>query len=152
MEQKKKKVKKRAGKVIHSAVTAHVTDKAKEIRKLYGPEIDYEVIQRMLEDRRCIRYPVKIRFVSDGLEPGMFATTDPVSENPDDGYVMSLHRYFEDQPEVLPALILYQAVLVNYGDLATAIDAEIFGSGILGMDRDAYYKRIVALTDALWGA
>lgn len=150
MKQKIKKVKKRPGKVIHSAVSKHVIEKANEIRSRYGPVIDYPVVLRILEDRRCIRYPVEIQFVSDGIDPGLFAKTEPISENPDDGYVISLHHLFEYQSEVLPALILYQSVLVNYGDLATAEDAELFGSGILGLDRDTYYAQIVALTDALW--
>ena len=150
MEQKTKKPRKRAGKVIHSAVSQHATEKAAEIRSRYGPEIDYPAVLRMLEDRRCIRYPVEIRFVVDGIEPGMFGKTDPASKDPADGYVISLHRSFENRSDLLPALILYQSVLVNYGDLATAIDAELFGAGILGLDRDAFYEQIVAVTDALW--
>jgi hypothetical protein len=149
MEQKTKKPKKRAGKVIHSAVSQHATVKAAEIRDRYGPDIDYPAVLRILEDRRCIRYPVEIRFVADGIEPGMFAKAEPVSKDPADGYVISLHRSFEDRPDVLPALILYQSVLVNYGDLATAVDAELFGSGVLGLDRDAYYAQIANLTDSL---
>jgi hypothetical protein len=128
----------------------HAIEKAGEIRARYGPVIDYPVVQRILKDKRCIRYPVEIRFVSDGIEPGLFARTEPISKNPDDGYVISLPQQFEDRPDLLPALILYQSVLVNYGDLATATDAELFGSGILGLDRDTYYAQIVALTDALW--
>ncbi len=150
MQQKSKKVKKRPGKVIHSAVSRHAIEKAKEIRARYGPNIDYAAVLRMLEDRKSIRYPVEIRFVSEGIEPGMFANTRAVSENPDDGYVISLHQHFEDQTEVLPALILYQSVLVNYGDLATADDAELFASTLLGVERDEYYAQIIALTDALW--
>ncbi len=150
MEQKKNKVKKRAGKKIHSAVSMHAVERAKEIRSRYGPDIDYPAVLRMLEDRKSIRYPVEIRFVSDSIEHGMFAHTEQLSENPDDGYLISLHSHFQGRPEVLPVLILYQLVLVNYGDLATADDAELFGSGVLGMDRDEYYEQIVALTDDLW--
>ncbi|MCM8857626.1 MAG: hypothetical protein LC541_18310 [Candidatus Thiodiazotropha sp.] len=150
MEQKTKKVKKRAGKVIHSAVSKHAIEKAKEIRSRYGPDIDYPTLLQLFEDRRCIRHPVEIRFVSDGIEPGLFGKTELVSDNPDDGYVISLHQQFESQPEVLPALILYQSVLVNYGDLATADDAELFASTVLDLDREIYYTQIVTLTDALW--
>lgn len=150
MVQKSKKVRKRAGKVIHSSVSMHASEKAKEIHSRYGPNIDYPAVLRMLDDRRSIRYPVEIRFVSEGISSGMFAHTEPVSENPGDGYVISLHSHFEDRPDVLPALILYQLVLVNYGDLATANDAELFGSGVLGIDRDAYYEQILALTNAIW--
>lgn len=150
MEQKKKKVKKRAGKVIHSMVAQHATDKAKEIRARYGPDINYAVVLQILDDRRCIRYPLKVQFVTEGIEPGLFGKTEPVSEDASEGYVVSLHQSFENRPDVLPALILYQSVLANYGDLATADDAEIFGATVLGMDREAYYEQIVTLTDRLW--
>ena len=142
--------KKRAGKVIHGAVSLHASEKAKEIRARYGPHIDYPVLLAILEDRKSVRYPVQIRFVSEGIKPGMFARTDPISDDPEEGYVISLHSAFEERHDILPALILYQLVLINYDDLATANDAEIFGSTVLGMDRDAYYEQIVALTDSLW--
>ncbi len=150
MVQEKKKVRKRVGKVLHSAVAIHAAEKAEEIRTRYGPTIDYPVLLRILEDRRCIRHPVEIRFVSEGVEPGLFGNTEQVSDDPSDGYVIFLHEYFQDRPDVLPALILYQSVLVNYDDLASANDAEIFGAGVLGMGRDDYYELIVELTDSLW--
>ncbi len=150
MEQNRHKPKKRAGKVIHGAVSQHALTKAEEIRARYGPTIDYATVLRMLEDRNSIRYPCRIEFVSDGIEPGLFGKTEPVSEDPEDGYVLSLHAGFKDQTDILPALVLYQSVLVNYGDLATADDAELFGSTVLGLDRDAYYAQIVDLTDQLW--
>jgi hypothetical protein len=150
MEQPKKKVRKRAGKRIHGAVTIHAEEKAREIREKYGPEIDYPVLLHLLADRKCIRNPVEIRFTSTGIDPGLFAFTEPVSEKPSDGYVITLHESFRDRPDVLPALILYQSVIVNYGDLATAIDAEVFGAGVLGMERDDYYFLIVELTNSVW--
>ncbi len=150
MDEKPKKVKKRAGKVIHSAVSEHAAGKAAEIRDRYGPAIDYRTLLRILGDRRCTRHPVEIRFVSEGIEPGLFGKTQQVSDDPADGYIISLHASLQDRPDALPALILYQSVLVNYGDLATAIDAEMFGAGVLGMDRDDYYALIVGLTDSLW--
>jgi len=150
MVRKTGKVKKRAGKVVHSAVSQHAIHKAQEIRSLYGADIDYSTVLRMLDDRRCIRYPVEIRFTSEGIEPGLFGKTEQVSDNLDDGYVISLLPQFESRPDVLPALILYQSVLVNYGDLATADDAELFGSEVLGLDRDAYYEQIAELTDSVW--
>jgi hypothetical protein len=105
---------------------------------------------RILGDRKSIRYPVEIRFVSAGIEPGLFGRTEQVSDDPSAGYVISLHKSFRDRPDAIPALVLYQSVLVNYGDLATAIDAELFGAGVLGMDRDDYYALIADLTDSLW--
>ena len=151
-ENNTRKVKKRAGKVIHSAVSEHAAEKAKQIRAKYGPTINYQVLLGILEDRKSIRHPVKIAFTSKGIEPGMFAKTEPVSEDPTEGYTVFLHEQFRDREEVLPALILYQTVIANYGDLATAIDAEIFGAGVLGMDRDEYYELICESADSIWSA
>ena len=137
--------------MIHSAVSEHAAEKAKEIHEKYGPVIDYPVLLRILEDRKSIRYPIEIRFVSDGVEPGLFGLTELASKDPSDGYIISLHSHFRDRLEAIPALILYQSVVVNYGDLATAMDAEIFGAGVLGMERDDYYALVADLTDSLWG-
>ncbi|ODB89137.1 hypothetical protein A3193_10155 [Candidatus Thiodiazotropha endoloripes] len=150
MTDHKPKVKKRAGKVVHSAVSLHAREKAEEIRGRYDRVIDYQTVLEMLEDRKSVRYPVELRFVSEGIDPGMFARTEPVSENPEDGYTIMLHSYFENRHDDLPMLILYQLVLVNYGDLATANDAEIFGATILGLDRDTYYQQVAALVDDVW--
>jgi len=144
------KVKKRPGKKIHSAVFLHANEKAREILHRFGPVIDYPTVLKILEDRKSTRYPVTLHFTTDAIEPGMYGMTRAVSENPDDGYIVSLHSALESRHDVLPALILYQLVMVNYGDLATANDAEIFGATILQMDREDYYRHIVDLTNALW--
>jgi len=81
MEQKERKIKKRAGKAIHSAVSMHAMERAKDIRARYGPDIDYPSVLSIIQDRKSTRYPVQIRFVSKGIEPGMFAKTELVSED-----------------------------------------------------------------------
>ena len=150
MTQDAKQPKKRAGKKVHSAVTLHAVEKAKAIRAQYGDPIDYQAILRMFDDRKATRYPVRLQFVDEGIEPGMFARTEPLSDNLDDGYLISMHTGLEGREDILPPLILYQLVLVNYGDLATANDAELFGATLLGMERDDYYQLICTITDSLW--
>ena len=148
----KKKVKKRAGKVIHGMVSKHAAEKAKQIRTQYGPNIDYSTLLSILDDRKSVRYPVEIVFTMEGVEQGMFGRADPVSgEEPCKGYRIFLHERLQGSEELLPALVLYQVVSANYGDLATAIDAEIFGAGVLGMERDEYYELICETVDLLWG-
>ncbi len=131
-------------------ISNHASEKARDIRSRYGPNITYPILLAILKDRRSVRYPVEIRFVSEGIQPGMFARTDLISDDPEEGYVISLHSTFEGREDILPSLILYQLVLVNYNDLATANDAEIFASTVLGIKRDAYYEQIVSITDTLW--
>jgi len=46
-------------------------------------------------------------------------------------------------------LVLYQLVLVNYGEFASARDAEVFGAAALGLDLDQYYAELCELADEL---
>ena len=146
---------------LKSAVGDHAEERAYAIRAKYGPEIDYETLLSILEDRECVRYPVTIEFDSSRLEPGMFASAELVPEEipeedvewrdgyeeSSDEYVIVVHEAFKDWLDALPALVLYHLVVVNYGDLATAADAEAFGSTVLGMDREEYYALLCDLAD-----
>ena len=42
----------------------------------------------------------------------------------------------------MAALVLYQLILVNYGEFASADDAETFGASAPGISRDEYYATI----------
>ena len=53
------------------------------------------------------------------------------------------------QLDQVPALALYQLVLVNYGASATAEDAEAFGAHALGVTINDYYTRLCVLADQL---
>ena len=53
-------------------------------------------------------------------------------------------------PQV-PWLVLYQLVLVNYGEFASPDDAETFGAAALGLDRDEYYARLCEMADQIGG-
>ncbi len=68
-----------------------------------------------------------------------------------DEYVIVVHEQFKERFDVLPALVLYHLVTVNYGDMATSDDAEVFGSTVLGMERDEYYSLLCDLADQLPG-
>ena len=62
-----------------------------------------------------------------------------------------VHPLFMAQLERVPLLVLYQLVLVNYGEFACADDAESFGAAALGLDKEEYYTGICALADQLRG-
>ncbi len=150
MENHPPKVKKRTPKRIQSAVSEHAAHTARDIHLRFGPVIDYPALLRILGDSKCARYPVTIVFDSARLEAGLFAMAEPENrEEPANGYEIVVHEHFQGRQEVLPALILYHLVSVNYGDIATYEDAELFGSTVLGMDRDEYYSLICGLADSL---
>lgn len=133
------------------SLTDHVASKGQEIREKYGPWIGWHELQRILEDRSCVRYPCEIVFNEGPLQPGEFAFPAPKGKTPDEGFALYVHPFFATQPEKVPYLVLYQLVQVNYGDFATANEAETFGAAALGLGKDEYYRAVCALADQLAG-
>lgn len=133
------------------SLNAHVAERGAEIFQRYGPRIGWKELQRILEDRTCVRYPCEIAFDAAPLGPGEFAHPVPRSENPDDGFTMYVHPVYLPQIHSVPYLVLYQLVLVNYGAFASSDDAETFGASALGLDREEYYQALCELADQLGG-
>ena len=136
---------------VRESLSAHVAAKGAEICAKYGPHIGWTELVRILEDRTAVRYPCEIAFDAAALEPGEFAHAVPKGQRPEDGFTMYVHPYFMMQLEQVPLLVLYQLVLVNYGQFASADDAEIFGASALGLDKEDYYQRLCQLADELSG-
>ena len=129
------------------SLTAHLAAKGAEIHEKYGPAFGWSQLQLMLEDRTCVRYPCEIVFDDGPLRDGEFAHPVAKGEDPESGYTLYVHPFFATQPAAVPALVLYQLVLVNYGDFASPDDAEIFGSAVLGLPREEYYEQLCGMAD-----
>lgn len=129
----------------------HVADKGMELRAKYGPRIAWRELQQVLLDRSLVRYPCEIAFTSEGLREGEFAYPHPKGETPEEGFIIRVHPLYMTELHAVPHLVLYQLVAVNYGDFASADDAETFGAAALGLDREDYYNSICRLADQLGG-
>ena len=127
----------------------HVASKGDEIRARFGSEIGWSELLRILEDRSLVRYPCEIVFDAGPLNPGEFAHPVCNGEQPEVGFKIYIHPLFSLQPAQIPYLVLYQLVLVNYGDFASADDAETFGSHALGIGKEQYYQALCELADQL---
>jgi hypothetical protein len=128
---------------------AHAAAKGLEIREKYGPHIGWTQLQRLLQDRSCVRYPCEIVFDAAGLQPGEFAHPAAKGEQPEAGFTIFVHPLLLLQLERVPPLVLYQLVLVNYGDFASAEDAETFGANALGLSQDDYYRALCEMADEI---
>ena len=129
------------------SLTGHVAAKGAEIRAKYGPDIGWNELLRLLEDRTCVRYPCEIIFDAAPLEPGEFAHPVARGDRPEEGFSMFVHPFFLTRLERVPYLVLYQLVLVNYGEFAAADDAETFGAAALGLTEQEYYAALCELAD-----
>ena len=134
------------------SLTAHVEAKGVEVFLKYGPQIGWGELQRLLADRAFVRYPCTVAFDAAGLLPGECAHPEPLGERPEDGFTMAVHPVFMLQLERVAHLVLYQLVAVNYGEFASADEAEAFGAAAQGLTRDEYYAVLCELADTLGGA
>jgi hypothetical protein len=131
------------------SLNAHVAAKGAEIFAKYGPVIGWTELQAILKDRTCVRYPCSLVFDSARLNPGEFAYPEPKGDMPEEGFTLYLHPVYMTQLARVPHLALYQLVTVNYGEFASAEDAETFASCALGLPREEYYQTLCALADEL---
>ena len=131
------------------SLNSHVAAKGAEIHAKYGPHIGWKELQRILADRSCVRYPCEVVFDSQPLRDGEFAHALGKGEHPEDGFTIYVHPFFMTQLTEAASLVLYQLVLVNYGEFASADDAETFGASGLGLSKDEYYNVLCELADQL---
>jgi hypothetical protein len=85
------------------------------------------------------------------LNPGEFAHPAANGERPEEGFTMFVHPVFLTQLQQVPCLVLYQLVLVNYGEFASADDAETFGAAVLGLSQHEYYDTLCELAGQVCG-
>ena len=133
------------------SLNAHVASKGAEIHEKFGPKIGWNELLQILEDRTLVRYPCEIVFDAELLQAGEFAHPVAKGERPEDGFKMCVHPFFMTDLQRVPFLVLYQLVLVNYGEFAAPEDAETFGASALGLSSEAYYQALCKMTDELGG-
>ena len=129
------------------SLNAHVAAKGTEILHKYGPSIGWNELLQILKDRAAVRYPCELAFDARSLQAGEMAYPEPKGENPEAGFTICIHPCFMTQMEYVPYIVLYQLVLVNYGDFASADDAETFGAAALGLGKEEYYQKLCQLAD-----
>jgi hypothetical protein len=129
----------------------HVVEKGRLVYAKYGPEIGWNKLLELLEDRTLVRYPCEVVFDPAPLQPGEFAAAIGKSDRPEDGFTIFVHPLFALDPNRVPYLVLYHLVVVNYGDMATAEEAELFGAAALGILKDEYYAGLCEIADQIAG-
>jgi hypothetical protein len=133
------------------SLTAHVASKGEELCEKYGPGLGWADLQVVLGDRAYVRYPCDIQFDAGPLEAGEFAHPIAKSSKLEDGFTMYVHPVYMLDLVHVPYLVLYQLVAVNYGEFASAEDAELFGANALGISRDEYYATLCELAARIDG-
>lgn len=132
-----------------AALLDHVREKAALARAKYSQTIDAVTMLHLLEDREVVRYPVAIRFEAWHLEPHEFAYLEQLGEHPSEGFLLFMHPVLEAQRELWPAVIAYYLPSINYGEIVSHQEAELYGATLLGLDVETYYAALCQLSDSL---
>jgi hypothetical protein len=127
------------------SLNAHAALKGAEIFAAYGPDIGWKELQRILEDRACVRYPCTLAFASEPLQRSEFAHAAAIGDDPEEGFTLVVHPFFMTQLAAVPMLALYHLVTVNYGAFASGDDAVAFAAAALGLPADDYYRSLCEL-------
>ena len=132
------------------ALRDHVVEKALDARRRY-PNLDGEaVISAFLNDKECVRFATELSFDATCLQDGEFAWAGQKGDGPSDGYRLHVHPRFRNDP-ILPRLIAYHVARINYGDIVTSEEAELYGSALLGLSVEDYYQSLCQAADSLSG-
>src|SRR5579859_1437773 len=132
--------------LVRPGLRDQVSAQAAQIHRKYGPQLGWDQLHQLLEDRTLVRYPCEIRFDAGPLLPGEFAHPIPRGHTPEDGYIIYIHPCYSTQLPQVPLLVLHQLALINYGESATLDDAEMFGSLALGLSKEEYYRALCELS------
>ncbi|MEZ6005414.1 MAG: hypothetical protein R3F33_14665 [Planctomycetota bacterium] len=131
------------------ALRMHLQERAR-VAHLRYPDLGQESsLRALLRDGEIVRFPVELRFGTEGLIPGEFAHAEPKEDRAAAGFTLFVHPQFEGRWADLAPLVLYHVPSINYLDVAGAEEAELFGATALGLDIEDYYKRICTLADEL---
>jgi len=127
----------------------HIITKATDARLRRGGLIDKQVMLQLLDDRSVVRYPLGVRFDAEPLQPGEFACLEPLGSHPSDGFCLYIHPTFETVDDLFPLLVAYYIPSVNYGEVASHTEAELFGATLNGIDVEEYYKILCSVADTV---
>jgi len=127
----------------------HVLRIALEARSKYGPDFELDTMLKLMQDEKIVRYPVRLSFENAGLQQGEFGFIQQIGDHPREGFILFIHPYFRHNAAALPLLIAYQLPVVNYGDIVSHVEAELFGAALLGLKIEDYYQQICTLADSI---
>ena len=133
----------------YEALKGHVVEKATAASKAYGAPPTLAKFREMLMDGDIVRHPTELVFDSSLLHEGEPAITLMNEGEGPRAFRLVVHEFFEGRDADVVLLAAYHIPSINYLDIVTHEEAELFGSTLHAMDIEAYYERVCELADEL---
>ncbi len=133
----------------YRALRGHLEDKARLARERHGAQLATGDLTALLLDRDIVRHPTSLVFANSLLREGEFGVAIRDEESASRAYLLVLHERFQGRGEEIALLAAYHIPTINYVDLVTHEEAELFGATLFGLEVDEYYERVCLLADEL---
>ncbi len=136
----------------YEALKGHVYDKAKAARERYGNPPTLTKFREMLKDGDIVRHSTDLVFDSSALldgEPAIAIMNEGASPR---SFRLVVHERYEGRDADVVTLAAYHIPSINYLDIVTHEEAELFGAALSGLGVEAYYDRVCELADELGAA
>jgi hypothetical protein len=131
------------------ALHEHIRDKAVKARERHPDPRSPEGLSQLLEDREVVRYPLRVCADPAHLEPGDLAYLQQLGEHPSEGFILFVHPLVEAQADLAALVVTYSIPSVNYGEIVSTEEGELFGAIVCCMDREEFYEALCGLSDQL---
>lgn len=125
----------------------HLLAQAVVAHQKHGP-IDGSNLEALLQDRECLRYPVRLVYEFGEMAMHQFAQPDIDYRNQDqNGRVLYLRPMLRDHPGKVVLAVAYMIPLINYGKVVGDEHCLSYGATLLGMLESEFYREICSLAD-----
>lgn len=125
----------------------HLVAQAVVTHRKHGA-LTFEKLDALLHDPDCLRYPVRLVYEFGEMAMHQFAQPDVDWRNRgQDGRVLYLRPILRDRPDLVVLAVAYMIPLINYGEVITDDHCVAYGSTLLGMMEEEYYRAVCQLAD-----
>lgn len=130
---------------IEDALLNHLVDRALEARREHGPRIDRAALERVLADRKLVRFPIEIEVSAEGLGPGEAVRAEPLEASPRGPWRVRVHPRAAEREEDFVWLVASRVPQICYGQRARGRPGALYAAALTGAETDDVAARLEEL-------
>jgi len=131
--------------VFDDSLTNRLREQAVEARQKHGG-LRPGNLESFLGDRDCVRHPTRLVLEYGEMGTHQFAQPEQDVRNPG-GIMLYLRPVLGRRPDLLVLAVSYMIPVINYGAVITDAHCLEYGSTLMGLEREEYYRRVCELAD-----
>jgi hypothetical protein len=132
--------------VFEDSLASRLSDQAGEALERHG-KFGPGNMEAFLNDPDTLRYPTRL-VLEFSAELGLhqFAQPEQDIQNPG-GIMLCIRPVLGKRPDLLALAVSYMIPVINYGKIIGDEHCLVYGSVLVGLDKDTYYQRICEVAE-----